>query len=173
MLQSMSPRSLRFCAILCSVGPLLCRIQPTLAAAAADPVAFCARAGNDDAVRGYTGSARAAFLRAYKKLYPNSTEQLKDEDLQRDAAFRCMNGQAYACFGGGNRPCAKEDSQRHNPAVETFCREHPSEKSVPLVILGHDSIYTWSCHAGKAHATATEIRLDSRGFATDLWTPLD
>jgi len=87
------------------------------------------------------------------------------------AVYRCASGKALACYVGANLPCAKIKTQRRNEAVSLYCREHPDD-TVSAAVSGHETLFEWRCVGRNAEAVKPLWRLDSRGFAAELWKPL-
>jgi hypothetical protein len=132
----------------------------------------CAQVRNDDAVRGYVPTLKNKLAAAFTRLFPDG--QAPDEDeLRSDAQIRCMGGRLYACFLGANLPCAKLDSTRDNPGAAEYCKDNPQSQIVPMAATGHDTIYSYRCRRGRAIVSGSTYKLDARGFASDLWTPLN
>ncbi|MBV9589724.1 MAG: hypothetical protein JO310_09000, partial [Hyphomicrobiales bacterium] len=68
--------------------------------------------------------------------------------------------------------CGRLNTSRQNEGAENFCRTDPEADFVPLVATGHDSIYAYRCHDGKAEILRVSYELDERGFAKSLWMVL-
>ena len=131
----------------------------------------CLRAGNDDTVRSYAPSLRAGFLKAYKRLFPDSREKPDEAEL-KTAVFRCMDGHLLACFVGANLPCGKLDTSKENKGATAFCRQNPKANTVPMSATGHDTIYFFACSNGIAKIKEQNWKVDGRGFGVDLWKPM-
>jgi hypothetical protein len=132
----------------------------------------CARVGDDDTLHPPPSSFRAELRRAYARLMGGGGAP-DDAFLQANAQTRCMNGKLLVCFVGANLPCGKINIARDNPAATAWCREHPGDKTIPLVATGHDTLYSYECDGANARVTGTSWVLDRRGFAVKLWTPLN
>ena len=145
--------------------------QPPVARADADD--FCAKVRNDDRLRPYDAAMRPDFVRAFKKLFPNTTGGRSDAMLKAEAVFRCMDGKLVACFIGANLPCGKIDRAQGNAGADAFCHANPQARDVPRVASGHASEFTFRCHDGRAEISGTAWTADSRGFAKETWTLLD
>ena len=143
-----------------------------IAAASDDLPAQCARLGNDDTVRDYQPSLRAGTVKAFRAMFPGAKTPPEDAMLQAQAKFRCMNGKVHVCFIGANLPCGKLNTSRENAGAEAFCRTEPEADFVPMAATGHDSIYAYRCHGGKAEVLRATYELDERGFAKSLWMTL-
>jgi hypothetical protein len=142
-------------------------------AAEPDPVAQCARVRDDDTIRPYTPSLRNGLLRAYVRLFPHASMTPDEDEFQAGANIRCMDGHLLACFTGANLPCAKLDQSRVSQGADTFCQSNQNADFVPAFAVGHDNAYAYRCTSGKPAITGTTFPLDARGFAANLWAPLD
>lgn len=141
--------------------------------ARADPGDLCAQVGNDDHLRPYDPSLRPDFVRAYKYLYPKTKGTLGDPLLKAQAVYRCMDRKLMACFVGANLPCGKIDKAASNAGAEAFCHANPGARDVPLYASGHDSAYHFRCDGGRAVVSGPAWTLDARGFAKEVWAPLE
>jgi hypothetical protein len=139
----------------------------------AGPVEQCAQAGNDDTVRRYDPSLRPGLLKAYAALFPQARMPPDDQEFQRGAHIRCMNGHLLACFTGANLPCAKMSTARHNTGADAYCRTNPTAPFVPAFATGHESAYAYRCVDGRAEVSGETFKRDPRGFAASLWTPIE
>ncbi|MDQ8729168.1 hypothetical protein [Bradyrhizobium sp. LHD-71] len=135
-------------------------------------VQFCARVGNDDTIRDYSPALRQQTARAFKQLFPDAKGEPDASDLQRQAHYRCMQGKVMVCFIGANLPCSKISTARENRGATAFCRDHPSQDSVPAFATGHDAAYSYRCRNGRAQVVNATWTLDKRGFAKQLWVAL-
>lgn len=143
------------------------------APARADADDFCAKIRNDDRLRPYDPALRPGFVRAYRRLFPNAKGGQSDAMLRAQGAFRCMDGKLVACFTGANLPCGKLDPARDSAGAEAFCRANPQAQEVPRVATGHAAEFTFRCQGTHAEVSGTAWTRDDRGFAKDLWAPLD
>jgi hypothetical protein len=148
-------------------------LSPFARAAEPGPAAHCLKTGNDDTVRGYDPSLRPGLLRAYARLFPQARMPPNEHAFQAQAHIRCSNGQLLACFTGANLPCDKMSTARDNPGAAAFCKTDPQAELVPSFATGHDAVYAYRCLDGRPQVTGHTFPLDSRGFATSLWAPLD
>jgi hypothetical protein len=133
----------------------------------------CARLQDDDTIHGYEPSLHAGLLSAFSKLFPASPNPPDERAIEAGSHIRCMDGRLLACFTGANLPCEKIDRGRANPGAEAFCRDNPSAGGVPAYATGHATIYSYRCVSGRPEIDGTLFTLDRRGFAAELWTPLD
>jgi hypothetical protein len=158
--------------LLSALAALALTSLPRAAAANDDLPALCASLGSDDALRDYQPSLRGGTVKAFRAMFPGAKMPPDDAVLQAQARFRCMNGKAYICFAGANLPCGKLNTSRQNEGAENFCRSEPEADFVPMSATGHDSVYSYRCHDGKAEVLRATYELDERGFAKSLWMAL-
>ena len=139
--------------------------RPSVAAPAKgeSPRAYCARVGNDDALR----TAPASLTPAIKRLF-----DLKG-NLATDAYYRCAEGRVLACWVGANIPCGKANTAKTMPAATEWCATHPDSDFIPMVVTGHDTPYSWRCVGHAAQAGAPMGKLDARGFFDENWKPVN
>ena len=137
-----------------------------------DPAARCSKVRNDDAIQGYDPALKAKFIAAFSRLFPGAERPVEERLMVAQAKSRCMDGVLYACFVGANLPCSKMDAKRRNRGASAFCKTNRESSVVPLVATGHDTIFSYRCRRGQALVDGETYRLDRRGFATKLWTPL-
>jgi hypothetical protein len=141
-------------------------------AATDTPAQACVRAVNDDTVHDYDPALHDPFVRAFHRQFPQAPTP-PDALLQSQAHYRCMAGKLYGCFIGANLPCSRINTDRSNPGATAFCEDNADADVVPMAATGHDTAYNYRCRDGQAEVTGTTFKLDSRGFATDLWTRLN
>jgi hypothetical protein len=134
--------------------------------------AKCSQVGNDDTVRPFEPSLRSGFLKAHKRLFPDSQSKPDEAEL-KTAYFRCMGGHLLACFVGANLPCGKLDTSKENQGAIAFCRQNPRADTVPMSATGHDTIYFFTCSKGRAKIKEQNWTVDRRGFGVELWKPMD
>jgi hypothetical protein len=136
--------------------------RPSAAAPAKNesPRAFCARVGNDDELR----TAPASLASAIKRLF-----NLKGNNLPTAAYYRCAAGHVLACWVGANIPCGKANTAKTLPAATEWCATHPDSDFIPMVVTGHDTLYSWRCVGHAAQAGAPAGKLDARGFFDENW----
>ena len=158
---------------LCLTAILALSLAPdrTLAASAS-PQQVCSRVVNDDTIRPYTRSLKSGFLNAYRRAFPDAKEAPDEAEL-KTASYRCMDGHLMACFVGANLPCAKIDTSKRNRGATGYCRRHRNEDIVPMSATGHDALYTFSCVNGEARVKEQTWTLDHRGFASEIWKPIE
>ncbi len=152
-------------------APATAKAAPATAKAAppTDLYKLCRQVKNDDTIRPYSPELYAGTVKAFKKLFPNTTSAPREQELQTQANYRCMNGKVLACFVGANLPCARMSAARDNPGADEFCKTNPNDDVVPAFATGHDAVYAYKCQNGKAVVSGQPWVLDKRGFATRLW----
>jgi hypothetical protein len=132
-----------------------------------NPFAYCSAIGNIDMPPGGASPVAPALKPYLAKAF----------GLTADSAapatgyyWRCMSGAVYVCAVGANIPCAsKADPAKHNLGAERYCIDNPDAASVPAYATGHETIYRWSCAAGKAARGRHALKVDQRGFRVNLW----
>jgi hypothetical protein len=126
--------------------------------AAADPVgAYC----------GHSASTRERPLPA--ALQPLAGKALETDVTNVPTYYRCSHGRLLVCTVGANLNCGKADTKKHPPAVVTFCRENPDASVVPMVVTGHDTIYSWTCVHGVPKLQEPFAAVDADGYVADNW----
>jgi hypothetical protein len=153
-------------------GSLIWVMAAGSAAAAKDLHQLCRQLRNDDAIRQYSPDLHDATVKAFRKLAPHAKGTPDDAELQAQAQYRCMNSKVMVCFVGANLPCATMNASRDNPGADEYCKANPNDDVVPAVATGHDAVYSYKCHDGKAEIIGNPWKLDKRGFAKELWTAL-
>jgi hypothetical protein len=133
----------------------------------ADPFGYCARLGTIDTPEGGASPVPTALMPFLRTTLGLSA----DAPLTPQNYFwRCMNGAVYVCVIGANQRCdAKADRGKRNSGADNYCRENPKATFVPAYATGHNSIYEWSCSAGNAVPGKRTIKLDRRGYRSDIW----
>jgi hypothetical protein len=151
---------------------ICCLVLAPLTASADGLRAYCARVGDDDTIRSYDPALRSELAAAFQRLF--SGAPAPDRRMLRvQTHLRCMGGYVLACFTGANLPCSKLNTAQTNPGADNYCRSNPETDNVPAFATGHDTAFTFRCHAGKSQVSGKNFPLDSRGFAASLWTPVD
>jgi hypothetical protein len=100
---------------------------------------------------------------------------LPAEQLEPWTVWRCMDGQVWACVVGANLPCGeKADTGRTaTDAMRDFCLDPPDGETVPAVVTGRATVYTWGCRDGRPEVVGQWSEPDARGFHRDLWRQID
>jgi hypothetical protein len=86
-------------------------------------------------------------------------------------AWRCFNGEVWACFVGANLPCtAKADtSTTPSPAVVDYCSEQPNSEFIPAAVTGRETVFEWRCADGAPQIVRQVLQPDARGFLSEFW----
>jgi hypothetical protein len=134
--------------------------------------AHCAAVRDDDEVRPYDALLRTGVLAAFSRLFPNARTP-NEQQLRAGAHLRCMDGRLLACFTGANLPCSKLNAVRDNRGAAAFCADSPNAQVVPAFATGHDAAFLYRCDAGRAEVSGETFELDRRGFAAELWAPVE
>lgn len=139
--------------------------RPARAARPVSPIAYCARVGTDDTLQPLPHALLPAAEKAFGLHLP--------EDMgERGVSWRCADGKVLACFTGANLPCGKADTRTTSEPAGEWCRAHPGA-GIPLVVVGHDTIWRWRCDGQAAVRDGAAWQVDPRGFVSGLWMPLD
>lgn len=138
------------------------------AARAQDVPALCARVTNDDRVR----PIPITLVPKARELFTFSS-QAANAYVQKSTFFRCMDGKVWLCNTGANLVCGKADTSRTSAGASAFCKDNPGSDVVPMAATGHDTIYEWKCDGKKAVIAKEAVPVDSRGFLSDNWKPLN
>ena len=132
-----------------------------------DPFAYCSAIGDIDVPSGGASPVPPA-LRPYLAKAIGLT--VDSPAPATGDYWRCMGGAVYVCAVGANIPCgSKADRAKRNLGAERYCIDNPDAASVPAYATGHETIYRWSCAAGKAARGRHALKVDQRGFRVDLW----
>jgi hypothetical protein len=148
-------------AILC-LSAVLAVPRGAAAAPARDenPRAYCARVGTDDEVRAAPVSLAADIRRLFN---------IDGRFAVRSSVYRCADGAVLVCTIGANLPCGKANTAKESAAATQWCQSHHESDFIPMVVTGHDTLYSWRCVGGKAEAGAPVGALDARGFFEENW----
>jgi hypothetical protein len=132
-----------------------------------DPFAYCARVITIDKPLG--GASPVPF--ALAPLLRTTLGLSAEVPLAPQNYFwRCMDGAVYVCAIGANLRCdVKADRAEQNSGADNYCRENLNATFVPAFATGHNTIYEWSCSAGHAVRGKRTIKLDRRGYRSDIW----
>jgi hypothetical protein len=155
-----------------SVAAILCLVAifaiPHRSAAAPakdkNPRAYCTRVGTDDQVRAAPASLAADVRRLFN---------VDGRFAVRSSVYRCADGAVLVCVIGANLPCGKANTAKELPAATQWCASHRESDFIPMVVTGHDTLYSWRCVGGKAEAGAPLGALDARGFFAQNWKRVD
>ena len=134
-----------------------------------DPVAYCRAVGTvDKPDRRYAGPQATDWMR---RPFVADGPATGPDDKPIPIAWRCMDGRVKACTYGANVPCDGKAnvSRAPNAGDVAYCRENPESDFIPLAAAGHDTIYDWSCHGGRAVAGKVLLPVDRRGYQKAFW----
>jgi hypothetical protein len=122
--------------------------------------AHCAAVRDDDSVR------------PFARLFPHARTP-DEQQLRAGTHLRCMDGRLLACFTGANLPCGKLNVARDNRGASAFCAANPNAQVVPAFATGHDAAFLYRCTGGQAEVSGETFVPDRRGFAAELWAPVE
>lgn len=127
------------------------------------PAGWCARVGNDDALRPIPDDLAAAAGAALGVTIPRDV-------ATKTTVFRCANGHVMVCTVGANLACGQANTRRAPGRGQiAWCREHPNDGSIPAVAIGHATIFAWDCRNGVPHIVRQTLDVDARGFVVRNW----
>jgi len=139
---------------------------PIAPAHAETPAAFCARIGNDGALRPIPESLVAAAGAALGTSMPRGV-------AMKTTVFRCANRRVLVCTVGANLVCGRANTSRTPGRGQIdWCREHHDDAFIPAVATGHDTIYAWRCQDGVPRIVRQTLDVDARGFVVQNWQQL-
>ena len=148
--------------------------SPAGPASYSDPFAYCAAVGTMDAPdERYTGEAMpAAVVEALVRQGVVTADA--PPEFQKNAVWRCMDGQVWACHFGANLPCQERADTSQTPTVEMkeFCRSNPGAEVIPAVVTGRATVYEWKCSEGQPAVVKQVFSSDTQGFLADFWFEL-
>ena len=148
--------------------------SPEAPAPYSDPFAYCAAVGTVDAPdERYTGEAMpAAVLEALVRQGVVSADA--PPEFQKNAVWRCMDVQVWACHFGANLPCQERADMSQTPTaeMEEFCQSNPSAEVIPAAVTGRATVYEWKCSEGQPVVVRQVFGADAQGFLADFWFEL-
>ena len=127
------------------------------------PPAYCARVGNDDALRRPPRSLGPAIHRLF---------DIAGSHARATACYRCAGSGVLLCNVGANLPCGKANTGKELPAATQWCDTHANSDFIPMYVTGHDTLYSWRCVDRVAEPGAPIGELDGRGFFAEYWKML-
>ena len=147
---------------------------PQPPASYSDPFAYCGAVGTVDAPDArYTGEAMpAAVLDALVRQGVVSADA--PPKFQKNAVWRCMDGQVWACHFGANLPCEEraDTSQVPTAEMEAFCQSNASADVIPAAVTGRATVYEWRCSDGQPAVVKQVFTPDAQGFVAGFWFEL-
>lgn len=137
-----------------------------------DPFAYCAAVGNIDAPdKRYTGPALPPIIvRGLQAAFGIAPTEPR-APFEHGSSWRCMDGAVYACNVGANLPCdAKPDADpAPTDAMRSYCAENRDASFIPMYVVGHDTLFEWSCSGGSPRRGKQTARLDAQGYVASIW----
>lgn len=139
-----------------------------------DPFAYCAAVGTvDTADERYTGEKMPDSV-VEAMLQQGIVSAEAPAEFQRNAVWRCMNGNVMVCHFGANLPCEEKADGSRTPTaeVEAFCQENPNAEVIPAAVTGRATVYEWKCTAGKPEVVKQLFMADDQGYLAEFWYEL-
>jgi hypothetical protein len=136
-----------------------------------DPFAYCAAVGTIDTPDSrFNGPHMPDVLAQGLKKASGAAADAPIEMFTTGAYWRCMDGKVYACTVGANLPCDSKANTDKTPtqAENDFCQANPTA-DIPAYVTGHESIYAWTCKAGKPEIDQQVFHVDKQGFISEIW----
>lgn len=130
----------------------------------ASPRVYCARVGTDDTLRRPPRSLVPAIHRLFG---------IEGSYARATTYYRCAHGIVLLCTVGANLSCGKADAGTAMPAADQWCETHENSDFVPMVVTGHDTIYSWRCVGRRAEPGSKTGTVDDRGFLRQNWKTLE
>jgi hypothetical protein len=95
-------------------------------------------------------------------------------EFQKNAVWRCMNGQVWVCHFGANLPCLEKADTSKVPTIEMedYCKANPSVDSIPAAVTGRATVYEWKCNSGQTEVARQVFHVDPQGYLADFWYEL-
>lgn len=146
-------------------------LAPTQAGSFTDPFAYCAAVGTIDTPDSrFNGPHMPDVLAQGLKKASGAAADAPIEMFTTGAYWRCMDGKVYACTVGANLPCDSKANTDKAPtqAENDFCQANPTA-DIPAYVTGHESIYAWTCKAGKPEIDQQVFHVDKQGFISEIW----
>jgi len=141
-----------------------------------DPFAYCAATGTIDAPGpNYTGPKMPdAIVKALQKASGASAD-MPVEIFKGASYWRCMDGKVYGCFVGANLPCTDKANTDRTPTAgeNDYCKANPNSDFIPAAVTGHNTIYEWRCQNGGPEIVKQVFQVDSSGYISNFWYPLN
>jgi hypothetical protein len=141
-----------------------------------DPFAYCAAVGTVDTPDArYTGPKISQEIIAGYKSAAGLADSTEPMDMfMKTTIWRCMNHQVVACNFGANLPCDSKANTDKTPtqAMDDYCKANPDAESMPMVVTGHDTIYSWHCVKDTPQVLAQIGKVDAAGYLAQIWYPI-
>ena len=136
-----------------------------------NPYAYCAAVGNRDIVpAGATGGQFPAVL-DQAMIEQGLISASVPKAVRQKTLWRCMDGEVLVCLTGANLPCGEKADASNTPsqAMLTFCRANPGAETIPVIVTGRATIYTWRCNGESPSVIEQIFSTDKQGFLADFW----
>ena len=147
---------------------------PQPSASYSDPFAYCAAVVTVDAPDArYSGEKMpAAVLQGMIRQGIVSADA--PAAFQKNAVWRCVDGQVWACHFGANLPREEHADTLQVPTaeMEDFCKNNRSADVIPAAVTGRATVYEWRCTDGKPAVVKQVFTSDAQGFIADFWFKL-
>ena len=144
--------------------------QPTYT----DPFAYCAAVGTVDVPDApYDGPPLPdVVVQGMVRLDIVSADA--PPEFQKNAVWRCMDGQVWVCHFGANLPCQEkaDTSQEATEEMQDFCQANPAADSIPAAVTGRATVYEWKCADGQPQVVRQLFQTDPQGYLADFWYEL-
>jgi hypothetical protein len=139
-----------------------------------DPFAYCAAVGTVDAPDArYDGPAMPDVI-VQGMVRQGIVTADAPPDFQKNAVWRCMDGQVWICHFGANLPCQEkaDTSQVPSGAMRDFCQANPGAEVIPAAVTGRATVYEWRCADGQPQVVRQVFQRDPQGYLADFWVEL-
>lgn len=140
------------------------------------PWAYCRAAGTEDEPDSERlGPETAAAFHGRVREVFDLPDDLPEERVSAWTAWRCMDGEVWACIAGANLPCRERADTRREPSepLRSYCRDHPEADVIPAAVTGRATVYSWRCAGGRPEVAAQWSEPDPRGFHGGIWRRID
>jgi hypothetical protein len=139
-----------------------------------DPFAYCAAVGTIDAPDArYDGPAMPDVI-VEGMIELGIVTADAPPDFQKNAVWRCMDGQVWVCHFGANLPCQEKADTSQEPTQEMgdFCAANPKADTIPAAVTGRATVYEWKCAGGQPQVVRQVFQSDPQGYLADFWYEL-
>jgi len=159
----------------CSTAePQTSPIQPQPTVVTGDPFAYCAAVGTIDAPDGRYNGPEMPDSIVQGLIQQEIVSADAPPEFQKNAVWRCMNGQVWVCHFGANLPCQEKADSGQTPTAEMaeFCTANPAAEVIPAAVTGRATVYEWKCSEGKPAVVRQVFQVDAQGYVADFWYEL-
>lgn len=141
-----------------------------------EPWATCRAAGTRDTPEPVQlePAAPVALLEGVRETF-DLPDDMPEETVAVWTVWRCVDGEVWACVVGANLPCSEKADTGRAPAepLREYCRDRPDGETIPAVVTGRATVYTWRCVGGQPEVERQWSEPDARGFHRDLWKRIE